>query len=541
VLDLTKLRDAIRWEGGVSRRLFLAYGTALSAIPLLGTRVEGRVVRRPRLAADPFTCGVASGEPSSTGVVLWTRLAPEPLAVGGGMAPEKVEVKWELAEDEGMKSVVKGGVAVATPQLGHAVHVAAEGLKPDRWYYYRFHAGDATSPVGRTRTTPEPTATPEKLRFAFASCQHFEQGLFTAYEHMAKDELDLVIHLGDYIYEYPHNPNTKGKLVRKHAGPAAGKIKTLEDYRNRHAQYRGDKLLQGMHARCPWLVTWDDHEFDNNYANLIQEEQPKGKAKADPADFLEQRANAYQAYYENMPLRPASLPRGPRMKLYRTSNFGRLASFQVLDTRQYRTDQPNNDRSSDINDEALNPKSTLIGAEQADWLKGALLRSPATWNVLAQQVMMGMADLAAGEKKQYSMDQWPGYAFERMRLMKWIAERKVPNPVVLTGDIHSNWVNELRVDDRRPEEPVVASEFVGTSISSGGNGQKDPKGLDVLLAENPFIKFHNRQRGYVRCTVTPNEWRSDYVVVPEVLEPGGAAEVPASFVVEAGRPGIKKA
>ena len=541
MLDLTKLRDAIRWEGGVSRRLFLAYGTALSAIPLLGTRVEGRVVRRPRLAADPFTCGVASGEPSSTGVVLWTRLAPEPLAVGGGMAPEKVEVKWELAEDEGMKSVVKGGVAVATPQLGHAVHVAAEGLKPDRWYYYRFHAGDATSPVGRTRTTPEPTATPEKLRFAFASCQHFEQGLFTAYEHMAKDELDLVIHLGDYIYEYPHNPNTKGKLVRKHAGPAAGKIKTLEDYRNRHAQYRGDKLLQGMHARCPWLVTWDDHEFDNNYANLIQEEQPKGKAKADPADFLEQRANAYQAYYENMPLRPASLPRGPHMKLYRTSNFGRLASFQVLDTRQYRTDQPNNDRSSDINDEALNPKSTLIGAEQADWLKGALLRSPATWNVLAQQVMMGMADLAAGEKKQYSMDQWPGYAFERMRLMKWIAERKVPNPVVLTGDIHSNWVNELRVDDRRPEEPVVASEFVGTSISSGGNGQKDPKGLDVLLAENPFIKFHNRQRGYVRCTVTPNEWRSDYVVVPEVLEPGGAAEVPASFVVEAGRPGIKKA
>jgi len=436
---------------------------------------------------------------------------------------------------------VRGGAAAAPPQLGHAVHVAAEGLKPDRWYYYRFHAGDATSPVGRTRTTPEPTATPEKLRFAFASCQHFEQGLFTAYEHMAKDELDLVIHLGDYIYEYPHNPNTKGKLVRKHAGPAAGKIKTLEDYRNRHAQYRGDKLLQGMHARCPWLVTWDDHEFDNNYANLIQEEQPKGKAKADPADFLEQRANAYQAYYENMPLRPASLPRGPRMKLYRTSNFGRLASFQVLDTRQYRTDQPNNDRSSDINDEALNPKSTLIGAEQADWLKGALLRSPATWNVLAQQVMMGMADLAAGEKKQYSMDQWPGYAFERMRLMKWIAERKVPNPVVLTGDIHSNWVNELRVDDRRPEEPVVASEFVGTSISSGGNGQKDPKGLDVLLAENPFIKFHNRQRGYVRCTVTPNEWRSDYVVVPEVLEPGGAAEVPASFVVEAGRPGIKKA
>lgn len=537
MLDLKNLRAAVRHEGGVSRRLFLAYSSALAALPLLGARTEGRVNRQPKFAANPFALGVASGEPTDTGVVLWTRLAPAPLDEGGGMKPELVEVKWELGEDAELKTILKSGTAVATPQLGHAVHIVADGLKPDRWYFYRFHCGGATSPVGRTRTAPEPTATPDKLNFAFASCQHYEQGLFTAYEHMAKDELDLVIHLGDYIYEYPGAE----KRVRKHVGPAKSKIKALEDYRNRHAQYRTDEHLQKMHARCPWIVTWDDHEFDNNYADLIQEDQPKGKEKADPADFLEQRANAYQAYYENMPLRPASLPRGANMKLYRTAHFGRLACFQVLDTRQYRTDQPNGDKASDLNADALNPKNTLLGAEQSNWLKHSLLKSTATWNVLAQQVMMGMVDLAAGEPKKYSMDQWPGAAFERMRLMKWIAERKVPNPVVLTGDIHSNWVNDLRVDDRKPEGAIVAAEFVGTSISSGGNGPKEPKNLDTLLAENPFIKYHNRQRGYVRCAVTPKAWRSDYVIVPEVLKPGGPAEVGAAFVVEAGTAGIKKA
>lgn len=541
MLDLNNLRAAARHEGGVSRRLFLAYGAALSSLPLLGARTEGRVNRQPKFANDPFTLGVASGEPDANSIVLWTRLAPKPLDEAGGMPPELVAVRWELADDEAMKNVVASGTATATPQLGHAVHVVAQGLKPDRWYFYRFRSGDAVSPVGRTRTAPEPTATPDKLNLAFASCQHYEAGLFTAYEHMAKDELDLVVHLGDYIYEYPNNPKAKVPGVRKHAGPAVGKIITLDDYRNRHAQYRSDAHLQKMHAKCPWVVTWDDHEFDNNYADDISEKNVDPKKAVDPVAFLEQRANAYQAYYENMPLRPASLPKGPHMKLYRTLHFGRLACFQVLDTRQYRTDQPNGDGAKELNDAALNPKNTLLGAEQANWLKAALLQSPATWNVLAQQVMMGMADRAEGEVKKYSMDQWPGAAFERMKLMKWIAERKVPNPVVLTGDIHSNWANDLRVDDRKQEDAVVASEFVGTSISSGGNGAKEIKGLDVLLAENPFVKYHNRQRGYVRCAVTAKEWKSDYVIVPEVLKPGGPAEVGASFVVEAGKPGIKKA
>jgi alkaline phosphatase D len=529
MLDLTKLPEAVRHEGGVSRRLFLAYGAALAAVPWLGRRAEGQPARRGGFAADPFSAGVASGDPTDTGVVLWTRLAPRPLEEGGGLPPEPVEVHWELAADDAMKDVVRRGTAVATPQLGHSVHVEADGLKPDRWYWYRFRAGDADSPVGRTRTLPAPDAKPAQVRFAFASCQHYETGLFTAYEHMAKDDLDLVFHLGDYIYEGAGRDNQ----VRRHAGP---KLTALEHYRARYAQYKSDPLLQAVHARCPWLVTWDDHEVENNYANDIS-----GRPEVDPAAFLIHRANAYQAYYEMMPLRRRSLPRGPHLRLYRTASFGRLAEFLVLDTRQYRTDQPNNDRASDLNDAALNPKSSLLGAEQAGWLKASLLRSPAAWNVLAQQVMMGMVDTAAGDNRRYSMDQWCSAAHERMQLVKFLAERRVPNPVVLTGDIHSNWVNDLRVDDRKAETPVVATEFVGTSISSGGNGLREYRGLAALMAENPCVKFHNRQRGYVRCTVTPGSWRSDYQVVEDITKPGAPAVTRASFVVEAGKPGAKPA
>ena len=529
MFDLSELRAAARAEAGVSRRLFLAYGAALSSLPLVGVRAEagnGRV----HFAADPFSLGVASGDPTDSGVVLWTRLAPKPLEPDGGLPPEVIDVAWEVATDDGMKEIVRGGTAVAVPQLGHSVHVEVEGLKPDRWYWYRFRAGDATSAIGRTRTAPISSAMPERLRFAFASCSHWEQGYFTAYEHMAKDELDLAFHLGDYIYEYEARDN----LVRKHAGP---KLRTLGDYRIRHAQYKTDPHLQAAHARCPWVVTWDDHEFENNYANDISE-----KAGMDPVAFLEQRANAYQAYYEAMPLRHRSVPRGPHMKLYRTLPFGRLATFQVLDTRQYRTDQPNDDRASELNDAALNPKNTLLGAKQADWLKSALLRSTGTWNVLAQQVMMGMVGRSRkGEPGRYSMDQWPGYAAERMKLVRFLADRRVPNPVVLTGDIHANWVNDLRVDDRESKEPIVATEFVGTSVTSGGNGQAEVPGLDALLAANPCVRFHNRQRGYVRCEVTPRTWTSDYQIVEDVKSPGAAAKTLKSFVVEAGKPGAQPA
>lgn len=524
MLDPTELRQAVRREGRFSRRLFLAYAASLAGASWLADRAA-EAVQAPRVREDPFTLGVASGEPDARGFVLWTRLAPRPLEPGGGMDPATVSVQWEVAEDEAFRKIVRSGTAAATRLLGHSVHVEVDGLRPDRWYWYRFRVRDAVSPVGRARTLPEPGAEPPLLRFAFASCQHYESGLFTAYEHMARDELDLVFHLGDYIYESAGRPGG----VRIHAGP---KLVTLEDYRIRYAQYRTDPALAGMHARCPWFVTWDDHEVENNYAAAVSE-----RPEADPAEFLLQRAHAYQAYYEMMPLRRSSIPRGPDMRLYRSAAFGRLAGLFVLDTRQYRSDQANGDRASDLNEAALDPGRTLLGRRQRAWLTAALQDSRAVWNVLAQQVMMAMVDVAAGEPRRYSMDQWPGYAHERMELVRFLAAARIPNPVVLAGDIHSNWVNDLRVDDRKPELPVVATEFVGTSISSGGNGTDRPARLEALMAENPCVRFHNAQRGYVRCTLTPRTWRSDYVVVDDVLRPGGKASVRASFVVEAGRPG----
>ena len=532
-----EIAEAVRYEGGITRRLMLAQAASLAALPWLGTRAEGAVKHRPRLADNPFTVGVASGDPGPDGMVLWTRLAPCPLEPFGGMDPEPVEVRWELAEDEGFTKIVTQGNALATPQLGHSVHVETRGLPPDRIFFYRFLAGDATSPVGRTRTLPAPNAAPERLRFAFASCQHYETGLYTSYEHMAKDDLDLIFHLGDYIYEYAGRDN----LVRKHAGP---EITTLEDYRIRHAQYKTDPHLQAAHALCPWFVTWDDHEFDNNYANDISEEPG-----VDPVAFLTRRANAYQAYYEMMPLRKRSVPRGPDMRLYRRAAFGRLAELLVLDTRQYRSDQPNNDGLKPLNDAALDPKQTILGRAQKGWLMGRLLESQATWNVLAQQVMMAMVGFVlpiddADAEPRYAMDQWPGYTHERMELIRFLAERRVPNPVVLTGDIHSNWVNELRVDDRRHDDPVVAAEFVCTSISSGGNGPKaanSDERMNRMKSINPGVKFFNAQRGYVRVEVTPEVWRSDYQVVEDVTKPGAPVVTKGSFVVQAGRPGIESA
>lgn len=521
-----QIQAALRHEGGLSRRWFMAYAGALSSLPLLGRASWANP--SPVFQQDPFALGVASGDPAHSSVVLWTRLAPQPLDPFGGMPNEAVVVRWEIADDEGFQKLVASGSTTATPQLGHSVHIEVEGLQPDRWYWYRFHSGDATSPIGRTRTFPAADQLAAQVRFAVTSCQNYEQGLFTAYEQMVQDELDIVFHLGDYIYEYEAGRNGK---VRTHHGP---EIESLGDYRMRHAQYRSDRLLQAMHQACPWLVTWDDHEVDNNYADDISEQEG-----VDPVDLLYRRANGYQAYYEAMPLRRTSLPAGCDMQLYRSANFGRLAAFQVLDTRQYRSDQPNNDKRSPLNEAALDPRQSMLGREQKNWLYRQLLTSNAQWNVLAQQVMMGMVVRTPNpDDPRYSMDQWPGYAAERMELARFLQERRISNPVVLTGDIHTNWVNELRVDDRQAEAPVVATEFVATSLSSGGNGVAAPKGLPELLANNPCVKFHNAERGYIRCVVTPDTWRADFMVVDDVLQPGGKTSVRASFVVESGKAAV---
>lgn len=512
---------------GVERRDFLRYIAAVSAIPHLPNFASGQVDERPKFSANPFTLGVASGDPEPDGVVIWTRLAPEPLQPGGGMGDEMIRVRWEVAADENFGDVVQSGDALALPQLGHSVHVEVEGLKPHHWYYFRFHAGDETSATGRTRTSPAADATPDRMRFAFTSCQHYEVGYFNGYTHMQEEDLDLVVHLGDYIYEYAGANNR----VRKHIGP---EIESLDEYRIRYAQYRLDEDLKETHRLFPWLVTWDDHEFDNNYADLVSEEE--GIA---PEAFLARRMNAYQAYYEFMPLRRRSFPQGPDMTLYRSCRFGRLADFFVLDTRQYRTDQPNGDHQKPMEGKVFDPQATMLGRAQEKWLMSGLAQSSSIWNVLAQQVMMAPLNRGEGEDRRYSMDQWPGYEVSRRRLLQFFHERRVPNPVVLTGDIHVNWVNDLQLDFQDPKSPLVGTEFVGTSMNNGGNGGNHIEEYVRASKQNDFVKWYNSNRGYVSCELTPELWTSHFRATPFVDRKGSPIETKATYVVERGIAGAK--
>jgi alkaline phosphatase D len=444
------------------------------------------------------------------------------------MPDAAVEVAWQVAEDEGLRRVVKKGKALAVPGLGHSVHVEVAGLRPDRWDWYQFRVGGVLSPLGRTRTAPALGALPERLRYAFASCQHWEAGHFTAYEHMAAENPDVVVHLGDYIYEGPPRPGNP----RLHN---SREIVSLADYRNRHALYKTDKALQTMHARAPWIVTWDDHEVDNNYAGDIAED------KQTRAELLERRANAYQAYYEHMPLRAGATPRGSGMLLYRNLPWGRLANFTVLDTRQYRTDQPCGDGRKAACAEVFDPAATLLGGEQHAWMERTLAQSKATWNVIAQQVLLARLDFKQGDGELLSMDQWSGYEACRNRVLRHFQESKVSNPVVITGDIHSNWACDLKLDWRDEKSATVGAELVGTSISSGGDGLDAMKGIEAVYAENPHLHWQGARRGYVSCELTPKQTRADYRVLPYVSKPGAPVETPRSFVIENGRPGLQKA
>lgn len=382
--------------------------TAAGLIFGVGPSVD-RAMAAPRFRDYPFKLGVASGDPRPDGVVLWTRLAPNPLAESGrgGVPRQNIAVRWEVATDEGFRRIVRQGSEVARPELGHSVHAEVRGLAPKRPYFYRFKAGSETSPVGRTKTTPPFGAYTAKLSFAFASCQQYEHGYFGAFRRLAQEDLDLVVHLGDYIYEYgPNEYRAAGGNVRVHN---SGEITTLAAYRNRHAQYRGDRDLQRAHAAHPWVVTWDDHEVENNYADEIPEQ---GQS---PEAFLQRRANAYQAYYEHVPLRRSSVPRGPDMRLYRRLAYGNLAEFNVLDTRQYRDDQANGDGIKAPSAESEDPNRTLTGDRQERWLLDGLADLGARWNVLAQQVFFAQRDFQNGAGQRFSMDSWDGYPASRER------------------------------------------------------------------------------------------------------------------------------
>ncbi|MFG1970117.1 alkaline phosphatase D family protein [Nonomuraea fuscirosea] len=485
------------------------------------------------LLTDPFTLGVACGDPDHEGFVLWTRLAQQPMAEDGfgGMPGRPFPVRWQVYADERARRVVRAGVSVATPEWGHSVHVEVSGLRPDREYWYRFRVGPYVSPLGRARTAPHPLAYGGALSMAFVSCAQYEHGYFTSYRHLAAERPDLILHLGDYQYEYTRDTYTiPGGNVRHHEGP---ETETLANYRQRHAQYKADPDLQAAHAAAPWLVVWDDHELDNNWADEVPE-----KPKVPQPGFLSRREAAFRAYYENMPLRRASIPRGIDMQLYRRVRWGRMATFHMLDTRQYRDDQ-SCDGYRDC-PAAADPARSITGAAQEEWLLDGFHDSRAQWDILGQQVFFAQRDNNAGPAKVTSMDAWDGYVASRRRITQGWVDAQVRNPVVLTGDVHAHWASDLKLDYDDPTGPSVGSELVTSSISTGGDGADSDPAQHPFLAINPHLRFYNNQRGYVLTTIDRDQLAADFKVVPQVRAPGAGVHTRATYVIEDRVPGVQQ-
>ena len=487
---------------------------------------------QPTFSKDPFALGVASGEPWHDNVILWTRLAPEPLT-GGGMPMANVDVGWEIARDDTFRDIAQKGTSIARPELGHAVHVEVPGLDPGRDYWYRFHAGKETSPIGRTRTAPAPGAEVDKLRFAVCGCNHYEAGYFTGFRRIAEEQFDFVIHTGDYIYEDRRVEPKRPGIVRQHQ---SDEPYTLTDYRNRYAQYKSDPDLMAAHAAAPFIVTSDDHEVDNDYAGPHDEHDTPIEL------FLLRRAAAYQAYYEAMPLRAGTIPSGPDMHLYRRLQFGRLVDLEMLDTRQYRSRQACGRNLESHCAEAAAPSRTMLGSAQERWLFDRLGRSRATWTVLGQQVPTFMRDaVATTPNGRYSMDKWDGYTAARDRLYARLKELKATNPIVLSGDVHVHYGADLKMDFHDPQSQTVGTEFTNTSLSSGGDGSDVSAAWPRIRGDNPHIKYHSARRGYIACTATPRAMRADFKVLDAVTVRDAPVRIGGSLVVEAGHRGSSPA
>jgi alkaline phosphatase D len=481
----------------INRRWLLGKAAAAPLILPMGTWLAGCATSAGFLSHDPFALGVASGSPRHDSVVLWTRLLGE--KPGQTLDTGKIQVSYEVASDARFTRVVAKGDTWAYPQLAHAVHIEVSGLPANQVFWYRFMVGQGakriSSPIGRTKTLPAPDATIRHLRFAYASCQQYEQGYFGAYRRMLEDAPDLVMFVGDYIYESSWGRN----LVRSHASNEAV---SLAEYRARYALYKSDKDLQAMHAWCPWLTTWDDHEVDNDYAGNVD-------AKRSP-DFMARRAAAYQAFFEHMPLRfMARLQQRPAefakvdwalVQLYGQVSIGKLANVFVLDDRQYRDPQPCNPGgrggSSMTQPCALmfDPALSLLGKNQEAWLEDALRGSSTKFNLIMQQTLFAKANYGQGLQERYWNDGWDGYQASRERLLSSVAGSPAGAAVWIGGDVHSHWVCDIPASFAGPKAPLCGVEFCGTSITSAAAPQAR---LQAILPQNPHIKWvDSTMRGY---------------------------------------------
>jgi alkaline phosphatase D len=522
-----------------SRRLFLLDAARLAAAVTAAGPAALRAA--PSNAAGyPFSLGVASGSPLPDSVILWTRILPDPLDANS--APKlAVPLRWEVAQDQAFRRIVAKGSAIATPALAHSVRVNVTGLRPGHWYWYRFLLGDAVSPIGRTRTAPAAGSMPDLLKLAVASCQHWEFGSYAAHRYVAQSQPDLVAFLGDYIYEWGafrlRHPQPGERIVRQNESF------DLQSYRQRYAQYKSDPDLQAAHLVAPWIVTWDDHEVANDYAADRDE-------RLSPS-FAARRAAAYQAFYEHMPLRLPPPRSFASVRMFQRYDWGRLARFHVLDDRQYRAVQvcPRErlGGSNSVGPRAcpalLDPRRSMLGVEQEAWLEDGLASSKARWNILAQQTLMAQSTqvtIVGEDGGRFWTDGWDGYPMARRRLFDTLLKTGASNPLVLGGDVHTFYASELRRDFNRPESkdnPVIATEFVGTSVTSSSRPQQR---TSQYVAMNPHIRYgRSDKRGYMLMEVTPNETRTRFMGLEEVRDPKTAQRELVAFRVEDGKAGVE--
>lgn len=516
----------------IGRRGVLLSGLGLS-LSAAGAAAKGRDAP---FSTDPFTLGVAAGDPAPDGFVIWTRLAPNPLVQDGAMPPVDVVVGWEVSADPAFRRIIQHGRGIARAALAHSVHVEVAGLPSHRPYWYRFFApGNLPSPMGCARTLPLPGAAVDQVRFASVGCQDFERGFYTAYRHLAAEpDLDVVFHYGDYIYEFGPREHD---VVRRHWG---GETITLSDYRLRYAQYKLDPDLQAAHAAAAFVMTFDDHEIDDNWAG------EHGKDGGPPAVFAARKAAALQAWYEHAPVRPRVRPGVAGAQAFRRFDFGRLMRMHVLDTRSYRSRQECEGANlTPLERAACKPayaaSRTMLGAEQEAWLDDGLVPSFG-WNFIAQQVMVMPYDTRKdGETTaRRSTDNWNGYPQARQGLIDSIRRKGLTNVVIGSGDMHQNVVGHLPQDPEDLASAPIASEFLATSISSGGSGGLRHSNELNVLDNNPNVQLLNNQRGYHLYTVSPNEWAADIKVLDQVDRPGGQLTTLARFIVEPRDPRPRK-
>ncbi len=520
----------------MKRRQLLQCATACAALVSLPRTGWGQQPWQ----GNPFGLGIASGSPTHDSVVLWTRLDPG-AAEAAGLTHQAIPVTWQLAHDQQFSRLAAHGVIEAMPALAHSVHAEVAGLDPDRHYFYRFIAGDAVSPTGRTRTFPHPESQVNRLRLAYASCQQWGNGYYSAYRHMLDENLDLVMFLGDYMYEYP---SSRPVDVRPTTG---GWVTTLSGYRDRYALHKSDPDLQAIHAACPWLVTWDDHEVQNDYAGT-----QAGDSGRPVADFMARRRAAYQAFYEHMPVRRANFAQligqtSENARVFGSTHYGRLATLYTLDDRQFRDPQactPGNRTGSARVDPATceiwnQAHRSLLGQEQEGWLRRQFETATSQWNVIGQQTLLGARNFDVKGAERRSNDGWDGYPAARQRLTDAMQQTRLSNPVVLGGDVHENWVGHILSDYQRADSTRVGVEFCGTSITSlsGTSSEK----IREMLSVNPHFIFANAAcRGYGVAQFTPRELTTTLRAVKDATDPQSSAFTLAKFSVESGSASIEQ-